>query len=135
MRRVRRSRYGRTVAGKLKHELAAEHLALARDDIERGDDRGAVNALFYAAEAAIVSLSERHGIDTKRSHGRKAEAAKELHGRGMLEDDFSVLLRELNQERKDVWYEGEDADFGDRSLEDVADDVEVLVQAAVDAHR
>lgn len=39
------------------------HLSLARDDIDREDVRGAVSALFYAAEAAITAISEAHSID------------------------------------------------------------------------
>lgn len=37
------------------------------------------------------------------------------------------LLRELNQARKDVWYEGDDPDL-DRSLEEIAGEIEALVE-------
>ncbi len=47
----------------------------------------------------------------------------------MLEEDFAPLLRQLNQARKDIWYEGDDPDFGGRSLEDVLAEVEKLVEA------
>lgn len=113
-----------------KHEVARDHLGLARADIEAGDERGAVSALFYAAEADLVALAEVHGIDTKRDHRRKADAASAMHANGALDSDFGPLLKELNQQRKDVWYEGEPPDFGEFGLSDVADEVESLVRAA-----
>lgn len=113
-----------------KHELAREHLMLARSDIDDEDERGAVNALFYAAEAAAVAIADVHEVDTERNHRLKADAATELYARGVLERDCGPLLRKLNQARKDIWYEGEEPDFGDQDLESVADDVEWLVQAA-----
>ena len=115
---------------KPKHELAREHLDLARQDMADGDERGAINALFYAAEAAVVALAEAHEVDTKQNHRLKAEAASELHARGVLGTDFGDLLRTLNQARKDVWYEGDEPDFGDDDLEGVARQVEQLVVAA-----
>lgn len=48
-------------------------------------------------------MAEVNDIDTKRNHRLKASAAKELHEKGILEEDFSGLLRELNQGRKDHW--------------------------------
>jgi hypothetical protein len=98
------------MAPRPKHELARDHLTLARDDIDRDDVRGAVSALFYAAEAAITGIADVSAIDTKRNHRLKADAATELFKRGLLEEDFGPLLRRLNQERKDVWYEGEEPD-------------------------
>ncbi len=88
-----------------------------------------MNALFYAAEAAVVALSDAHGIDTKLHHGLKADAATELHRRGVLDEDFGPLLRQLNQARKDIWYEGDDPQL-DRGLEEISGDVERLVVAA-----
>ena len=63
-----------------------------------------INAMFYAAEAAIVAIADRAGIETKQRHWLKAEAATELHERGVLDEDCGPLLRQLNQARKDVWY-------------------------------
>jgi len=113
-----------------KHKLAREHLELALADIDDEDERGAINALFYAAEAAVVALAEAHGIDTQKHHGLKADAAKKLHGDGLIDNDYGPLLRALNQTRKDVWYEGEEPDFGERSLADVAAEVDSLVEQA-----
>ena len=126
--------YDPAVASRPKHEIAREHLELGLGDIEKGDDRGAVSALFYAAEAAIVAVAEAHGVDTKRNHRMKADAASELHSSGVLDEDFGPLLRTLNQQRKDVWYEGEDPDFGDETLEDVAERVRGLIEAAEADH-
>jgi len=60
------------MAGKPKHVLAREHLDSALHDIENGDERGAVNALFCAAEAAVVAVAEAEGLDAKRDHRWKA---------------------------------------------------------------
>ncbi|MGH2715573.1 MAG: HEPN domain-containing protein [Thermoleophilaceae bacterium] len=112
-----------------KAQLAQEHLETALDDLNGGREKDALNAFFYATEAAIVAISDAHGIDTKRHHGLKADAATELHQRQVLADDFGPLLRQLNQARKDVWYEGDEPQL-DRSLEEIAADVERLVDAA-----
>ncbi|MHB8242356.1 MAG: HEPN domain-containing protein [Solirubrobacteraceae bacterium] len=111
-----------------KRQLAREHLhaakAAARD--ERLND--AVNALFYAAEAAVVALADQYDIDTKKHHGLKADAASELHTRGLLTKDFGPVLRILNQARKDIWYEGEEPEL-DGELKDLVAQVEDLVKA------
>lgn len=114
---------------KPKHVLAKEHAESAREDVEAGREKDAVNAMFYAAEAAIVALADREGIDTKQRHGLKADAATELYKQGVLDEDFGPLLRQLNQARKDVWYEGDDPEFN-TSIEDVLAQVETLVEAA-----
>lgn len=63
---------------KEKKKLAREHLETARDDLGGGREKDAINALFYAAEAAeaaVVALADAHGIDTKKRHYLKADAA------------------------------------------------------------
>jgi uncharacterized protein (UPF0332 family) len=114
-----------------KRQLAREHL----DDAEAAasDDRlkDAVNALFYAAEAAVVALAERRGIDTKRQHQMKADAASDMYEKGVLEHDFGPLLRIVNQARKDIWYEGDDPSLGG-DLDDLVHEVAALVAAAED---
>jgi uncharacterized protein (UPF0332 family) len=71
----------------------------------------AVNALFYAGEAAVVALADQNEIDTKRHHGLKADAATEMHTKGVLAEDYGPVLRILNQARKDIWYEGEEPEL------------------------
>ncbi len=105
-------------------------MASARDDIASDDVRGAINALFYAAEAAVVALADANQIETKKSHPLKADAATELHTRGVVDEDFGPLLRMLNQARKDVWYEGDEPDLDGEDIDVVADHVEQLVDAA-----
>ncbi len=112
---------------KAKDVLAREHLEVAREDLDGGRIGDALSALFYAGEAAIVAVAEAHGIDTKKNHRLKASAAKELHEKQILDDDFSGLLRELNQARKDHWYEGDEPDL---DLEDAYEHVETLVLAS-----
>lgn len=121
--------YDLVVSPKDKRELGREHLETARDDFDGGRQKDAVNALFYAAEAAVVALADAHGIETRKKHYLKADAATQLHRRGLLRDDFGPLLRQLNQARKDIWYEGDEPDFDD-GLEDILADVETLVQEA-----
>lgn len=112
---------------KPKDQLAREHLEVAREDLDGGRLGDALNALFYAGEAAVVALAEANGIDTKKNHRLKASAAKELYDRKIIEGDFSSLLRDLNQGRKDHWYEGDDPDL---DLEDAYAEVEILVAEA-----
>jgi hypothetical protein len=92
-----------------------------------------VTFLHLAAEAAVVALSDRNGIATERQHWRKAEAATELHKRGVLSTDLSPILELLNQARKDAGYEGEDPDFGDCTSESLLSAVEDVVQTAEEA--
>jgi hypothetical protein len=116
-----------------KSGLAHEHLTRASAAFEAGDPVVGVTFLHLAAEAAIVALSELHGITTERQHWRKAEAATELHTRGILSVDLSQILELLNQARKDAAYEGEDPDLGDWTSEDLLNTVEDAVQTAEEA--
>jgi uncharacterized protein (UPF0332 family) len=112
-----------------KRQLAREHLQAAQTAVEEERVNDAINALFYAGEAAVVALADEHEIDTKKHHGLKADAAGELHKKGVLAYDFGAVLRILNQARKDIWYEGEEPELnGD--LEDLVARVEELVEAA-----
>jgi uncharacterized protein (UPF0332 family) len=117
------------VSPKDKRQLAREHLedGLAAVQDERLKD--AVNALFYAAEAAVVAIAERHEIDTKKRHELKADAAVRLHKAGVLAEDYGPLLRALNQARKDIWYEGDEPEL-EGELDAIAAEVEHLVEAA-----
>jgi uncharacterized protein (UPF0332 family) len=54
------------VSPKGKRELAREHLADAQAAREEERLKDAVNALFYAGEAAVVALAEHNEIDTRR---------------------------------------------------------------------
>jgi hypothetical protein len=62
-------------------------------------------------------------------HGLKAEAATQLHRDGHLDRDYGPLLRNLNQARKDIWYEGEEPELGNE-LNSIADDLDSIVKAA-----
>lgn len=61
-----------------KGQLAHEHLQVAQMAVDEGRLNEAVNALFYAAEAQSWLFADEHGLDTKRHHGLKADAASEL---------------------------------------------------------
>jgi HEPN domain len=123
------------VSPKEKAVLAREHLERAQPAVKAEDYTEAVTWLFAALEAAIVSVADANGIDTMKAHWKKAEAAKELHGRGVLPHDFSETLAILNEARKTAVYEGEEPDFDDHSLEDVAADVETAVKVAEELRR
>jgi uncharacterized protein (UPF0332 family) len=112
-----------------KRQLAREHLEAAQTAVEEKRVNDAINALFYAGEAAVVALADEHEIDTKKHHGLKADAAGELHKKGVLDHDFGAVLRILNQARKDIWYEGEEPELNGE-LEDLVAQVEELVEAA-----
>lgn len=85
---------------------------------------------FLSLEAAIVSVGDKHGLDTKKQHWIKAEVAKELYTRGVLPRDYPETLRLLNEARKVATYEGDDPDLEGQSLEDIAAEVETAVDIA-----
>jgi uncharacterized protein (UPF0332 family) len=123
---------GSTLEGmspKDKRLLAREHLDAAQNAVMAERLNDAVNALFYAGEAAVVALADQNEIDTKRHHGLKADAATEMHTKGVLAEDYGPALRILNQARKDIWYEGEEPELNG-GLEDLVVQVEGLVEAA-----
>ena len=113
-----------------KHELAREHLQRGIAGIVADDVTEAVTWLFLALEAAIVSVADRHGLDTKKQHWAKAAVPVDLHGRGVLPRDYSETLRVLNEARKVATYEGDEPDLEERSLEDIAAEVESAVECA-----
>lgn len=115
---------------KVKVQVAREHLTKAQDEAAGGDVRDALQWSFASLEAAIDALAETRGIAIDRKHWKRAEAAKSLHAQGALPQDLSELHRTLNEARKGVFYEGEEPDFGDISIDDVLADVEDAVAAA-----
>ncbi|HMJ04483.1 MAG TPA: HEPN domain-containing protein [Conexibacter sp.] len=120
---------------KPKHELAREHLERASTAIAAGDVVVAITFLHLAAEAAVVTLAEREGIPTQKSHAKKATAAHELHERNVVADDLRPILMMLNQARKDAGYEGEDPELDERQLVDIADRIDAVVSRAEELAR
>ena len=118
------------MASKPKVEVAREHLSKAQDEAVGGDLRDAVQWSFASLEAAIDALAERHGIAIDEKHWRRSEAATELKEMGVLPQDLSGLHRLLNEERKAMFYEGEEPDLGDLSMEDVLIEIEKAVEIA-----
>ncbi len=113
-----------------KHELAREHLSTAQRELDGGEFVPGNMFLHLAAEAAVVALAEREGIDTRRRHDMKADAAGELFRRGVVSEDLREVLRSLNQVRKDATYEGEDPDLSVEHLETLAQRIEAIVVVA-----
>ncbi len=127
---VASSAYDRLVSPKPKKQLAREHLERALPAVASEDYAQAVTWLFAALEAAVMALAERYGIPIQPNHFKKAEVAAQLHADGHVPADFSPVLRTLNSARKDAIYEGDEPDLGERSLEDLAREVENAVELA-----
>lgn len=115
---------------KPKVQVAREHLTKAQDEAAGGDLRDALQWSFASLEAALDALAAARGIAIDEKHWKRTEAARGLHATGVLPKDLSVLHRSLNEARKAVFYDGEDPDLGDVSIEDVLSDVEDAVVAA-----
>ncbi|MDE2890616.1 MAG: hypothetical protein OXR72_20640 [Gemmatimonadota bacterium] len=81
---------------------------------------------FYCLEAAVVASALHAGLDFRRSHSQKAEAAKELYLSHDL-PDVSGFLWQLNAARKAVAYG--DVDLPDLDAEDVARRIEDYVDS------
>jgi hypothetical protein len=118
------------MTSKPKVEVAREHLTKAQEEVAAGDLRDAVQWSFASLEAAIDVLAEKHGITIGEQHWRRRDAAAELRRKGVLPKDLSDLHRLLNEERKAMFYEGEDPDLGELSMEDVIGEVETAVRMA-----
>jgi hypothetical protein len=118
------------VSPRAKHELAREHLDRGLAGVSANDATEAVAWLFLSLEAAIVSVADKHGMETKRQHWKKAEVAKDLYSQGVLPQDFSSILQLLNEARKVATYEGDEPELEGQSLEDIAADVETAVELA-----
>lgn len=118
------------MASKPKVEVAREHLTKAREEAAAGDLRDAVQWSFASLEAAIDALAATHEIVIGEQHWRRRDAARELNRSGALPVDLSDLHQLLNDERKAVFYEGEDPDLGQLSIEDVLVEIETAVQIA-----
>lgn len=118
------------MAPKPKVEVAREHLSKAQEEAAAGDLKDAVQWSFASLEAAIDALAAKHGIAIEEQHWRRRDAAHELMLRGVLPRDLSGLHQLLNEERKAMFYEGEDPELGDLSIEDVLVEVETAVRIA-----
>lgn len=118
------------MTSKPKVNVAREHLSKAQDEAGGGDLRDAIQWSFASLEAVIDALAETRGIAIDEKHWKRTEAATQLHKDGVLPKDLSDLHRLLNEERKGMFYEGEDPDLGDYSIEDVLVEVETAVEIA-----
>jgi HEPN domain-containing protein len=115
---------------KPKVEVAREHLSKAQEEAATGDLKDAVQWSFASLEAAIDALAAKHGIAIEEQHWRRRDAAHELMLKGVLPRDLSDLHQLLNEERKAMFYEGEDPELGDLSIKDVLGEVEAAVKIA-----
>jgi hypothetical protein len=118
------------VSPKSKVEVARDHLEKAQEEALHDDLRNAVQWSFAALEAAIDAVSEVHGINIGEKHWRRSKAARQLHESGVFPTDLEPLHELLNDTRKAIFYEGEDPDLGDLTIEEVLIDVETAVKIA-----
>lgn len=116
-----------SMSPKTKAQLAREHLERAQPAVETGQYTEAVTWLFASLEAAIAAIAEQHGVVIEPKHWQKAEIARQLYEREALPADFAPVLRTLNDARKEAIYEGEEPDLDGQSLEDIAAEVESVV--------
>jgi hypothetical protein len=60
----------RAVSPKDKHQLAREHLQAAQSAVGEECPDDAINALFYAGEAAVLAAADQNGVDCPQAtHG------------------------------------------------------------------
>lgn len=118
------------MASKPKVEVAREHLSKAQEEASAGDLRDAVQWSFASLEAAIDALAAKHGIAIEEQHWRRRDAARALKAMGILPNDLSSLHQRLNDERKAMFYEGEEPELGELSIDDVLSDVETAIEIA-----
>jgi hypothetical protein len=113
---------------KAKSQLARERLERALPAVAVEDYTEAVTWLFASLEATVAALAAQHGVSIEPKHWKKAEVAEQLFAQGAVSTDFAPALRALNNARKKAIYEGEEPDLGDRSLEDLAAEIEAAVE-------
>lgn len=121
--------YDGLVSPKAKVEIAREHLAKAQEELN-GDLRDAVQWVFASLEAAIDALAAEERILIDQQHWKRTDAAKELYEKGILPADFSTLHKELNFLRKAIFYDGEELEEDEFSVEDAVAEVETVVDIA-----
>jgi len=90
----------------------------------------AVTWLFASLEAAVAALADQHGVSIEPKHWKKAEVAEQLFAQDAVPTDLAPALRALNNARKKAVYEGEEPDLGDRSLDELATEIEGAVELA-----
>lgn len=116
------------IAPKPKVEVAREHSSKA--EVAAGDLKDAIQWSFASLEAAIDALAEQQEIGIEEQHWRRRDAARALHASGVLPQDLSSLHQLPNEERKAMFYDGEDPDLGELSIQDVLVEVETAVRMA-----
>ncbi len=114
---------------KAKPQLAREHLERALPAVAAEDYTEAVTWLFASLEAAVAALADQHGVSIEPKHWKKAEVAEQLFAQDAVSTDLAPALRALNNARKKAIYEGEEPDLDDRSLEDLATEIEAAVES------
>jgi hypothetical protein len=118
------------VSPKAKIQLAREHLERALPAVVAEDYTEVVTWLFASLEAVVAALADQHGVSIEPKHWKKIEVAEQLFAQGAVSTNLAPALRALNNARKKAIYEGEEPDLGDRSLEDLAAEIESAVELA-----
>jgi hypothetical protein len=118
------------VSPRSKVEIARSHLGKAQEEAFVDESSDAINWSFAALEAAIDALSEVHSLPIEAQHWKRTKAARALHQDGVLPKDLAPLHEFLNDTRKAVFYDGEEPNLEEYSLEDILVDVEIAVEIA-----
>jgi hypothetical protein len=112
---------------RLSLNKAKVHMNRALNACNSNDIEVAVTWAFYAYENAIVAAAERFGINWKKNHFSKAQAARELYNRKHLSVDVGDKIAEFNTLRKDVQYGEHGPDLLSVNLQDLASELENFI--------
>lgn len=119
----------------MTEKKAQHHLNLAKKQLERvqtaswdpQDAEEAVTWAFYAYENAVVAAAEAKGLVWEKKHPSKVAVAGKLCAKGILSSDVGPTIERLNELRKDVQYGEPGPELQDEDLEDLATDLENIV--------
>ena len=114
---------------------AKQHLDRARGQLERvqiaswepKDPEQAVMWAFYAYENCVAALAARYARKLTKNHSEKANLARQLFADDLIPTDIGDELEELNSLRKDVAYDEPGSELQEKDLEDLASDLEDLI--------
>jgi len=105
-----------------------ERVQIASNDPSDDDHEVAVTWAFYAYENAVTAAGLKAGMKWSwNDHRAKSDIAKKLHETGVLSLDVSDKLSDLNRLRKDVQYGVPGWELLEIDLEDLATDLEALL--------
>jgi uncharacterized protein (UPF0332 family) len=124
------------MVSKAKLEESRKYLKRAREQLDKAcvdswdpaeDAASCITNSFYAYENVVVALAIAHGRKWTPKHDAKAGLAKKFFELGILRQDVSGWMIELNGLRKDVSYGEPGPELANVGLEEVVSDLERMV--------